>query len=171
VTVAVGSLNHVSVTVRDLDASLRFYVDGLGLRKTLDKPIGENTWRLLRLPAPATGRTVFLQGRVRVGQIELVKWDLPVPPDSEPKRPGDPGFAVLSFPVDADAIWPVYDRLRKLGAECYSEPTATTLQDYGKITLFVCEDPDGNQIEIVNLPSVDEVRAFRARTRRLARGA
>ena len=38
------------------------------------------------------------------------------------------------------------------------------LTNYGPITVFFCEDPDGNQVEVIALPSHEEVKEFRART-------
>jgi len=37
---AVKALNHVAIGVRDLEASLRFYTEGL------EKPVSDNVWRL-----------------------------------------------------------------------------------------------------------------------------
>lgn len=159
---AVKELNHVALGVRDLEESLRFYVQGLGLRKTLEKPVSDLTWKLMRLPENTTGLSVFVQGPSRVGQLELVKWELPEPEGDEPKRPGRIGLGQLSFPVDPEHIHEVYRRLVELGAEVYSEPTTTIVKNYGPVTLFLCEDPDGNQIELIALPSREAVREFRA---------
>lgn len=162
-TAAVKELNHVAIGVRDLEASLRFYTEGLGLRKTLEKRTSDLTWQLMRLPENTTGQTVFVQGPSRVGQIELVKWDLPEPEGDAPKRPGRFGFGQLSFPVDAKHIQTIYDRLVSMGYETYSEPTTTIVKNYGPVTLFLCEDPDGNQIELVALPAPEVVKEFRAK--------
>jgi catechol 2,3-dioxygenase-like lactoylglutathione lyase family enzyme len=159
---AVRELNHVAIGVRDLDASLRFYVEGLGLRKTLVKPVSDLTWKLMRLPENTTGMSVFVQGPSRVGQLELVKWDLPEPEGDEPKRPGRIGLGQLSFPVDSEHIHEVHRRLVDLGAEVYSEPVTTIVKNYGPVTLFLCEDPDGNQVELIALPPAEVVRQFRA---------
>jgi len=159
---AVRELNHVAIGVRDLEASLRFYVEGLGLRKTLVKPVSDLTWKLMRLPENTTGMSVFVQGPSRVGQLELVKWDLPEPEGDEPKRPGRIGMGQLSFPVDPEHIHEIHRRLVELGADVYSEPTTTIVKNYGPVTLFLSEDPDGNQVELIALPPADVVRQFRA---------
>jgi catechol 2,3-dioxygenase-like lactoylglutathione lyase family enzyme len=132
------------------------------MRKTLEKPVSSLSWRLLRLPPDTGGQTVFVQGPNKVGQIELVKWDLPEPDDWRPKRPGDPGIGVLSFPVPGDRIDALYQRLTAMGFECYSAPVTTTVVNYGPVTLFVCEDPDGNQVELMSLPTAEQVREHRA---------
>ena len=161
--VAVKSLNHVALGVRDLEKSLRFYVEGLGMRKTLEKPVSDLTWRLMRLPENTTGMTVFVQGDSRVGQIELAQWDLPESDSGKPKRPGDIGMGQLSFPVDPEHIVALHRRLVDMGFEVYSEPTTTIVKNYGPVTLFLCEDPDGNQVELMALPSPETVREFRAK--------
>lgn len=158
----VRSLNHVAIGVRDLEASLAFYTEGLGMRKTLEKPVNDLVGLLLRLPEGTTGQSVFVQGDSRVGQIELVQWDLPRNDNDQPKRPGDFGIGQLSFPVDSDGIQELYERLVDMGVDCYTAPFTTIIKNYGPVTLFVCEDPDGNQVEIMSLPSEAEVRAFRA---------
>lgn len=162
---SVREVHHVALSVRDLDRSIAFYRDGLGLRKTLDMPVGNpTTWRTMRLPEGTVGRSVFLQGPTRIGQLELIQWALPAPDDSVPKRPGDPGVLSLSFGVAHDEIDEVYRRLIGMGVECYTEPETNTLTNYGNVTLFFCEDPDANMVEVIALPTDEEVRAFRAET-------
>ncbi|MBM9464056.1 VOC family protein [Aeromicrobium sp. YIM 150415] len=159
---AVKSLNHVAIGVRDLQASLRFYVEGLGMRKTLEKKTSDLTPALMRLPEGTVGTTVFVQGDSRIGQLELVKWNLPETDGGSPKRPGDIGMGQLSFPVDPEHIEEVHGRLLEMGYEVYSDPTTTIVKNYGPVTLFLCEDPDGNQVELIALPSPETVREFRA---------
>jgi catechol 2,3-dioxygenase-like lactoylglutathione lyase family enzyme len=158
----VGELNHVAIGVRDIETSLRFYVDGLGLRKTLDKPVSDLTWRLLRLPEGSTARSVFVQGPTRVGQVELVQWELPETDSRRPKRPGDIGLAQLSFPIAPNKINALHHRLVEMGYEVYTEPTTTIIKNFGPVTIFICEDPDGNQVEFIAMPSRETIREFRA---------
>lgn len=159
---AVGSLNHVALGVRDLKASIRFYVEGLGMRQTLTKETSDLTPTLMRLPEHAKATTVFVQGASRVGQIELTQWNLEPGEADRPKRPGDIGMGQLSFPVDPEHIGTIHARLVEMGVEVYSEPTTSIIKNYGPVTLFLCEDPDGNQVELIALPSPETVREFRA---------
>jgi lactoylglutathione lyase len=163
--VGVGSLNHVALGVRDLEASVRFYVEGLGMRQTLTKETSDLTPTLMRLPGHAKATTVFVQGASRVGQIELAQWNLPAGDGDRPKRPGDVGMGQLSFPVDPAHIGPLHARLVRMGYEVYSEPTTSVIKNYGPVTLFLCEDPDGNQVELIALPSPETVREFRAQAK------
>lgn len=163
--IGVGSLNHVALGVRDLEASVRFYVEGLGMRQTLTKDTSDLTPMLMRLPEDAKATTVFVQGASRLGQIELAQWNLPAGEGDRPKRPGDIGMGQLSFPVDPEHIGPLHDRLVSMGYVVYTEPTTSIIKNYGPVTLFLCEDPDGNQVELIALPSPETVREFRAKAK------
>ncbi len=158
----VGEIHHLTVGVSDMDAAIAFYRDGLGLRKTLDTEVdGDQFERLLRLPNGSRARTVFLQGPSRVGQIELVHWQVPGGESTPVRRPGGVGFVVVSFSVSHDDIWPIHARLVERGDAVWSDPEPSELDGYGTIHAFIVEDPDGNMIEIVSLPSDEQIRALR----------
>lgn len=158
-----GEIHHVTIGVRDLNQSLHFYVEGLGLKETLKTQVGGRTFeRLLRLPVGSTARTIFLQGPSRVGQVELVQWDPPVDIEQRPRRAGEIGFSVVSFALSSGSFPIVVEQLRQIGVEFWNDPERTVLNGYGEIELCIVEDPDGNMIELVRLPSDEEVRALRA---------
>ncbi|MCW2495262.1 VOC family protein [Jatrophihabitans sp.] len=157
--IAVDSLNHVALTVSDIDSSLRFFVDGLGLRRTLTKPVGAATWLMLGLPEETGGQSVFVQGSQRVGQIELVQWDRPPYPERG-VAPGQVGHVVLSFPIPREYIGELHERLAGLGFPC-TELRETVIVNYGPVAVFVATGPDGYQAEVISLPSRNEVKAFR----------
>jgi lactoylglutathione lyase len=160
--VCVGSLHHITVGVTDIDKSLPFYVDGLGLRKTLDTVVqGEAFERLLRLPKNSSARTVFLQGPDRIGQVELVEWRTSENSTPKPCRPGSPGLCVLSFAVGRSDFEVIQKQLSDAGAVLWSDPVVSVLDGYGEIMAFVAEDRDGNMIEVVCLPSDKEISNFR----------
>ncbi|MGH7963023.1 MAG: VOC family protein, partial [Candidatus Binatia bacterium] len=79
-----------------------------------------------------------------------------------PKRPGDPGVFLLSFEVRDEELAAVYKRLQEKGIQCYSEPGTIPIEGYGNIGMVIFEDPDGVMIELVQLPSGDEVQRTRA---------
>ena len=52
----VGEIHHVAMSVRDLEKSIAFYRDALGLRMTLDMRVGNETMHeRLRVPKGASG--------------------------------------------------------------------------------------------------------------------
>lgn len=160
----VSEIHHVAVSVRDLERSIPFYRDGVGLRKTLDMRVGNDTMpQRLRVPVGTTGRAVYFQGPTRIGQVELIQWDVPATPAQwRPKRPGDPGVFSLSFHVEKQEMFEIYRRLLDMGVDCYHPPAVSVLENYGPVSMFMCEDPDGIQVEFINLPNREEILAFRA---------
>ena len=82
-------------------------------------PVGSpTTWRTMQLPDGTTGRSVFMQGPTRVGQLELLQWDLPVNGTTarRGRRPGPRGPLVLSEAWDPE----IYERLVSMGVRCYT---------------------------------------------------
>jgi hypothetical protein len=59
----------------------------------------------------------------------------------------------------------VYERLLEKGIACYSEPQVVELPGYGAMRAVVFEDPDGQMIELIQLPSADEIQRVRAASR------
>ena len=161
---ATSGIHHAAFSVGNLERSLDFYCRGLGLRKTLEMPIrGEEVTRQLRLLPGQTGRAAYVQGPGKVGQIELIEWARPSETVTRPKRPGDPGVFLLSFEVPKDEIAPLEAHLRAFGAPIYSPLQTAVVENYGEIAVFVVEDPDGMLVEIVSLPTREEIMAFRAK--------
>ena len=129
------------MVVRDLQASLRFYRDGLGLDVLADRSV-EGDWPAL-LGAPSRRlRAVFL-GDTRVpddqaGVLELNVLDGDVPAGPPPGPPGT-GFFLLSFFVDVEAA---LGRLAGLGLGG-SPRRVTQPTPNGQVTIAAVRDPDG----------------------------
>jgi catechol 2,3-dioxygenase-like lactoylglutathione lyase family enzyme len=68
----------------------------------------------------------------------------------------------LSFHVEPAEIHEIYRRMRAMGVDCYHPPAVSVLPDYGPVTMFMCEDPDGIQIEFINTPTREQILEFRA---------
>ena len=129
------------MVVRDLEASLRFYRDGLGLDLLADRRV-EGSWPDL-FDAPSRSlRAVFL-GDARVpddhsGVLELNVFERAVP-EGPPVSPLRTGFLMLSFFVDVEAA---LGRLAGLGLGG-SPRRVTQLTPSGPITIVTVRDPDG----------------------------
>lgn len=157
----VSEIHHVALIVSDVERAARFYERALGWKRTLAAAVGgEVVERGLGLPAGTTGRIQYLQGPTQLGQIELIEWsDGPGPQPRTGHR--ELGTFLLSFQVPRAEIAATYDRVVALGAETLSEPVTSVLEHYGPVDAFCFRDPDGNLLEVVGLPSRDEIRAFR----------
>jgi catechol 2,3-dioxygenase-like lactoylglutathione lyase family enzyme len=119
-----SGLDHLVLTVRDLDATVRFYVDGLGMRPVT---FGD-------------GRTALHFGRQKIN-LHLAGQEF------EPKaaRP-TPGSADLCFLAD-QPLAEIGARLATLGYPIIEGPVSRTGAT-GPLTSIYTRDPDGNLIEI-----------------------
>lgn len=160
---AFSEIHHVAIAVSDMERSVAFYCDILGFHKTLDMPLGSPSLdRLLRMRPGTTGRSVILQqGPSTIGEVELVQFSPPPTTPTPAKGAGGLGAFLLSFEVRNEELEAVYKRLLTKGVGCYSEPQVLDLPGYGATRAVVFEDPDGQMIELIQLPSADEIRRAR----------
>jgi glyoxylase I family protein len=136
-----GAIHHSVVVVRDLEASLRFYRDGLGLELLRDRQV-EGDWPYL-LDAPSRSvRAVFLgdpgvpDDHSGVLELNVFDGDVAAGPATSPRTSG---FLLLSFFVDVEAT---LDRLARLGLG--GSPRRVTQETpNGPVTLATVRDPDG----------------------------
>ena len=136
-------IHHSAICVRDVEASLRFWRDGLGFDVLMDERF-EGDWpTLLRAPSPSL-RAVFLGDPANPGAgiVELV--DLGAVPDASgpADRPASSGFLLLSVMTDLDAA---LDRLRALGLG-----GAPRRVEVSGVAMAVVVDPDGVSVELVD---------------------
>ena len=162
-----GPVHHVSLSVTDMDRSIAFYRDILGFRLTLVATVSDPEHDLyIRLPEGTSAQVAILQaGSVTIGEVELIQWSFPSsspPPANPPKRPGDPGPFLLAFEVTGEELEEVCERLTRKGVEFWSEPITSHIAGYGDIRAVVCEDPDGTMIELLTLPTRQEILNTRA---------
>lgn len=149
---AVIGIHHGGISVSDMDASLRFYRDGLGLEVTLDAlrdapylhetlavPFSALRYVLLKVPGTDAGAIV-----------ELLEYR-----DSErmpaAARPQDPGNGHLCLQVrDAVAL---HARLRDMGHRSRSpETVAITAGGNAGGRIVYVADPDGYWVELLERP-------------------
>jgi catechol 2,3-dioxygenase-like lactoylglutathione lyase family enzyme len=118
------ALDHLVLTVRDLEATRRFYVEGLGMRV---ETFGE-------------GRTALHFGRQKIN-LHVAGHEF------EPKAASPmPGSADLCFLTDRPFA-EISARLSALGHSIVQRPVART-GAAGPILSIYTRDPDGNLIEI-----------------------
>jgi len=122
--IVVSSLDHLVLTVRDMEATCRFYESVLGMGRVT---FGE-------------GRQALCFGRQKINLHQAGK-------EFEPKagRP-TPGSADLCF-VAATPLDQVIARLDERGVEVLEGPVERT-GAVGRIESVYFRDPDGNLIEV-----------------------
>jgi catechol 2,3-dioxygenase-like lactoylglutathione lyase family enzyme len=150
-------LRRTTLVVRDVEASLRFYRDALGMQVIYDKAIRTPRDAATDEEAEIARRLVFLRANDDyVGIIGLLQYVKPVrPPANQGLEPFTPGSMVLLFNTgDLEAR---FAAARKVpGTRVLSEPSEVTYPSYdGKGTIpvlvSVLTDPDGFVIELNQL--------------------
>lgn len=153
---AIQGFSHIGIGVRDLDRSVRFYVDVFGFTQLYALDMTGDEVAATMEQTGAFRSAMLLRGDIR---IELLQWvDVPITGSGERKPMTELGFTHLSFRVDAiDDLSPavlaaggrVLDRtLTVLGDN--ADPTATKL-------LYLL-DPDGTRIEVMeNVPDLSQI--------------
>ena len=124
--ITLDRLDHLVLTVRDIEATCRFYERVLGMRR---ESFGE-------------GRTALHFGRQK---INLHPYPSPVEIVAEDPRPGS---ADLCF-IAETPIAQVAAHLEACGVEIESGPVEC-IGAQGPMTSLYCRDPDGNIIEVSN---------------------
>ncbi len=135
--------HHTAICTTELDASLRFWRDGLGFEVTMDMAF-DGGWREL-FDAPTDSlRSVFLgdPGDQTGGIVELV--DLGPIPGATPARIPTVGFFLISVYTDVDAA---LARLAGLGLG--GEPRR--IEVHG-VSMAVVRDPNDVRVELIGLP-------------------
>jgi glyoxylase I family protein len=149
----VTHVHHSAIHTGDIDRSLRFYRDGLGLQVLMDQEF-DGDWRTLFGAAADRLRSVFLGDPAvpNAGIVELVAFDSAgaVAAGGEQSTSGPPerGFFLLSFFVDVDAT------LARLAEHGFDAPARRIRVPGpgGDVEMATVRDPDGVLVELVGIP-------------------
>ena len=146
---SVNILDHVSVTVSDMDRSLGFYCDLLGLKEverhrlegeTISKMAGKPDviMEVVRLEAPETPGVM----------LDLQQYVTPQSKVSDAQL-GDVAHSHFCFGVPD--VWAAYRDLKAKGVEFVSEPVSFDLE-WGIVYVVFFKDPDGFVLELMQVP-------------------
>ena len=139
---------HVGLTVTDLDRSVAFYRDVLGLAYLGEMEMeGLETERLFQRK-DCKARVAYLNGSREMAAVEMIQFV-----GQEPERQtGDLFRTSISelcfFVEDIDRE---YRRLKEMGVEFLSEPQTfdSTKYGFGKSRAVYLRDPDGIVLELL----------------------
>jgi glyoxylase I family protein len=146
---AITRVNHTGISVSDMDRSLTFYKDLLGLEVIFDSDVPENE-RLSNVVGMenARGRVVWL--RAGDTMIELWQWDNPVGRALAPDyNPADKG--VTHFALQTDNVDELYRKVTDAGYHANITP-----QNLGLHKTTYIKGPDDEIIEILEDRATDE---------------
>lgn len=140
------NVHHSAICVRDVEASLRFWRDGIGLSVLMDRTFDGN-WREL-FDAPSNRlRSVFLgdSSQPDAGIVELVSFEGDVD-DAPIVTPPAAGFFLLSLFGDVDSA---LERLAAL--DLGGTPRRITVPGpRGGVSMATVRDPDGVLVELID---------------------
>ena len=125
-------IDHLVLTVADIERSCRFYCDVMGMRRVM---FGEN-------------RTALHFGESKIN-LHPIGWDYYLKANNPTT-----GSADLCFIVDED-VCTLKISLKALGVEVIEGPIARTGASGDLLSIYM-RDPDGNLIELANQTSESE---------------
>ena len=146
---AIKRVNHTGISVSDMERSLGFYRDLLGLELIFDSDL-DNVQPLNEVVGmgEARGRVTWL--RAGDTMIELWQWDNPAGrPLPDDYQPADKGVTHYAFEVDD--VDELYERVVAAGYHANTAP-----KDLGLHKTTYIKGPDGEIIEILEDRATDE---------------
>lgn len=141
-------LMHVGICVRDLEAGIRFYRDGLGFSEAGELAVeGEPTATMLGIDDVAL-HAVYLE---RDGyRIELLHYPRPgTVGKADPRPMNQPGLT--HFAVRVDDLAAAIDRVKAHGGRLIE--SSRVRNDAFDANLCYVTDPDGTRLELVETPN------------------
>ena len=145
----IKDVRHVGIVVSDMEKSLKFYRDLLGLKvKSLEDEEGEFLDNMLA-HENVKNKVAKLYAKNDNALVELVE------SISHPRNKTDRDFFTIGtshFALTVDNIDETYDYLIKNGVK-FTAPPQQTPDRFAKVTF--CEDPDGTPIELVEVINTD----------------
>jgi catechol 2,3-dioxygenase-like lactoylglutathione lyase family enzyme len=147
----IGGLSHAGITVSDMEASLRFYRDGLGLEVYIDRIADHDYLREVTAVPSTSVRIVYLRipgSRVPVELLEHRGIER-VPART---RPCDPGSVHIALQVtDIDAF---HAHMVEMGYSSRSgHPVDITAGPFTGARTCFFTDPDGFLVEFQQAPA------------------
>jgi catechol 2,3-dioxygenase-like lactoylglutathione lyase family enzyme len=138
----VAKVHHTAIGTRDVEASLVFWRDGLGLEVLMDHAF-DGPWPELFGGSATSLRSVFLgdPDSPDAGIVELVELAGMGPAAAAPASPAE-GFFLVSLYADLDAVLP---RLARL--EVGGDPVVAAVSG---VRLGIVHDPNGVRVELMD---------------------
>jgi catechol 2,3-dioxygenase-like lactoylglutathione lyase family enzyme len=144
----VGGIDHVGITVRNLERSLAFYRDLLGLRVIEISGGEEDVGQILGIPGARIKAADLDAGDGRI--FELLEY-VTAGGEAVPQRPNGPGCPHVALRVRD--IAQVLQRLARAGHNPDGKPTTITgAIAWEGATVVYLRDPDGAVIELIQRP-------------------
>lgn len=137
--IATTQFSHISLHVSDIERSLAFYRDVLGLEKLFDIDLSGEGLDTITGSESSSGRMVgcLVPGGTMIELVQGVKDVSSVPTGSEN----------FIFSLSVDDLDVAYEALVSAGIESLQPPT-----EIAGVRMFFIEDPDGYRAELIEFP-------------------
>jgi catechol 2,3-dioxygenase-like lactoylglutathione lyase family enzyme len=152
-SIGVSRVFHLNVNCSDLERSLTFYRDRLGLTQGAHTvPDEPQAGGAFGLDAVQWDAWILNDGRgFGVGTVlDLLEWQVPRPVGTPYPAANHLGFGRLGFA--SDDVDGLYEQLVAAGVDCTGAPHDIGLAGAPPVRAFVCADPDGTLLEFVTAP-------------------
>jgi catechol 2,3-dioxygenase-like lactoylglutathione lyase family enzyme len=144
-----NGVSHIAIGVRDMERSLRFYRDLLGLEVRYDQmqPIGGGgTASLYANPEKGKRRAVHLHYGKGEGAGFIVLTEMPGGTSGEAIKLDQVGISHFSWSVDD--LRAIFEKLEQAGVKVLVPPYETELSGGHKYLTCLFEDPDGIIVQL-----------------------
>lgn len=149
------AVHHVGITVSDLDRSVAFYHDLLGLRFVVPPTPwfeGDHLARGLGVKPPVALRVALFEVGDGATWFEILQYRTPPSTTRQALPQSDIGAAHVAFHVDDIAT--TYAELRSKGVPFNSEPNTVDDGPLAGWRWVYFKDPDGHTMELVEVAYV-----------------
>jgi glyoxylase I family protein len=141
------AVSHIGICVSDLDASLRFYGDGLGFEVVASHDVGEEFAELMEVDGVRLRSSMI---RRDGATLELLGYVTPGTTGPAERRPMNQlGLTHLSLRVDD--VESVAATIESHGGTVVRATRTTFTFDEASLDFLYCTDPDGVRIELMDL--------------------
>ena len=138
-------VDHVTINVTDLEASTRFYCDGLGC-EAIEDQVYEEGEELATSTVEGEVRLLSRLLRTKSGMMLILNLTERPP---EPPPPYRRQLGLTNIAVRVDDIDRALARLVGLGATRVERSRQQFTTDQGAVDVVVCLDPDGQPVELI----------------------
>jgi catechol 2,3-dioxygenase-like lactoylglutathione lyase family enzyme len=146
----ISELDHVAITVTDMEKSIAFYRDILQMELSIDFETDELS-TFFSEPGVKVRSVILKKGKSGKGMVELLTFYSPEGKPLHPERkPYDPGLWMLSFEIDD--VRAAYEELSEKGVEFTNPPSQLNVSGMGIHTVVLIKGPDGVLVELVERP-------------------
>ncbi len=142
--------NHVAITVRDMEKSLAFYRDALGMKQFVDEIVSGPDVDRAMMEAGLRVRMVMLMDEA-TNMIELLEWKS----HQAKKRPSEHlkfiSTGLVEICLSVPDLEKLVENLEKKGFKCRTPIWYFEAAGMGSKVTHI-EDPDGVQVELIEMP-------------------